>query len=105
MLEIFKPRLMFVSHRTEIMVSKIVPTLSWTMKLIEFEDTALTDSVPTLKELLEKNTTTADTFVAPSVADNCKGPAAIMCSSGTTGVPKGVALSHQNLLYMVFNSR
>ena len=86
-------------------MSKIVPTLSWTMKLIEFEDTALTDNVPTLKELLEKNTSTADTFVPPSVADNSKELVAIMCSSGTTGVPKGVSLSHRNLLYMTFNSR
>ncbi|XP_076665954.1 uncharacterized protein LOC143367722 [Andrena cerasifolii] len=105
MLEIFKPRLMFVSHRTEIMMSEIAPTLSWTMKLIEFEDTALTDNVPTLKELLEKDTTTADTFVAPSVADISKELIAIMCSSGTTGVPKGVALSHRSLLYMILNSR
>ena len=104
MLEIFKPRIMFVSHRTEIMLSKIVPTLSWTMKLIEFEDTALTDTVPTLRELLEKDTTAADTFVAPSVADNSKELAAIMSSSGTTGVPKGVSLSHGNLLHMVFNA-
>lgn len=104
MLEIFKPRLMFVSHRTEIMMSKIVPTLSWTMKLIEVEDTSLTQNVPTLKELLEKDTTTADTFVAPSIADNSKEIAAIMCSSGTTGVPKGVSLSHRNLLYMLLNS-
>ena len=104
MLEIFKPRLMFVSHRTEVMMSKIAPTLSWTMKLIEVEDTTLTGNVPTLKELLEKNTTSADTFVAPSVVDSSKELASIMCSSGTTGVPKGVALSHQNLLYMILNS-
>ncbi|XP_076639506.1 luciferin 4-monooxygenase-like [Colletes latitarsis] len=106
MLEINQPRLMFVSRKTELLLSKIASTLSWTMKLIQVEDNALTKNVPTLKELLEahKNIVDPYNYVPTPVGDSSKAMAAIFGSSGTTGFPKGVTLSHRNLVTYIINS-
>ncbi|XP_043257832.1 4-coumarate--CoA ligase 1-like [Colletes gigas] len=106
MLEITQPRVMFVSRKTEVLLSKIAPTLSWTMKLIHLEDSALTENIPTLKNLVENYKSTVDPykFVPAQIGDSSKEMAAILASSGTTGLPKGVTLSHRNLLTFFSNS-
>lgn len=40
----------------------------------------------------------------PPISDGTRLPAAIVCSSGTTGPSKGVALTHAALCYQVFNT-
>lgn len=107
MLDIYQPRIMFVTHRTEQMMREIAPTLSWPMKLIQIEDVALDGQMDTLKELLEKYNNTVDpyAFHPVSVDDHAKRIATILGSSGTTGFPKGVMLSHRNVLSFIFNTR
>ncbi|KOC62438.1 Luciferin 4-monooxygenase [Habropoda laboriosa] len=107
MLEIFQPRVIFVSQRTEKLLAKIVSTLNWTTKLISLDDKTSDKNIVTLKELLEKSNDTANscTFVATPIDDSAKKTSAILCSSGTTGLPKGVMLSHRNLLLFIKNMR
>ena len=100
MLKIYQPRLLFVSQRTEKILAKIASTLSWSMKLIELDDKSLDENIITLKEIVEKyrNITNPNTFLPTQIDDNSKRMAVVFCSSGTTGFPKGVMLSHKNLL-------
>ncbi|XP_034171419.2 luciferin 4-monooxygenase isoform X2 [Osmia lignaria lignaria] len=107
MLDIYQPRIMFVTHRTEKIMREIAPTLSWPMKLIQVEDVALDGQMVTLKELLEKQKNMVDpyAFEPVPVDDHAKRIAVILGSSGTTGFPKGVMLSHRNLLTFMFNTR
>ncbi|XP_053989894.1 uncharacterized protein LOC128882334 [Hylaeus volcanicus] len=107
MLNILQPRVIFVSEKCEVLIGKIVSTLSWKVSLIQLDDRALTENVATLKELVERHKGRVDpyTFVPAPVNDTSKAMAAIFGSSGTTGFPKGVALSHRNLLTFVHNVR
>uniref|UniRef100_A0A336L8I2 CSON004688 protein n=1 Tax=Culicoides sonorensis TaxID=179676 RepID=A0A336L8I2_CULSO len=42
-----------------------------------------------------------DNFVFPALDDPSKHTALIMCSSGTTGLPKGVCLSHSQVIHQI----
>ncbi|KAK2576468.1 hypothetical protein KPH14_005799 [Odynerus spinipes] len=105
MLNIWKPRIIFVSRRTEKLLVKVVPTLSWPIQLIELDDEALTSKIPTLKSLLNSIKDRIDLYQynPVDIDDINKRTAVILSSSGTTGLPKGVALSHRNLLYYFEN--
>ena len=100
MLEIYQPRVLFVSRCTENILAKIASTVSWNMKLIELDDKPLDGNIITLDKVLEKyqSITNPYTFSPVQIDNNRKRTAAILCSSGTTGFPKGVSLSHRNLL-------
>ncbi|XP_076627988.1 luciferin 4-monooxygenase-like [Colletes latitarsis] len=106
-LEITQPRVMFVSRKTEMLLSKIASTLSWKMKLIGLEDNALASNMPTLVDLLEKYKNTVDPykFEPEPIDDSTKEMAVIFNSSGTTGIPKACSLSHRNIMTFIFNSR
>lgn len=103
MLEIYQPRVLFVSRRTENILAKIASTVSWNMKLIELDDKPLDGNIITLDKVLEKYQSITDpyTFSPVQIDNNRKRMAAILCSSGTTGFPKGVKLSHRNLLLFI----
>ncbi|KOX70247.1 Luciferin 4-monooxygenase, partial [Melipona quadrifasciata] len=100
MLELYQPRLLFISQRTEKILTKIASNLSWSIKLIELDDKSLDENIITLNEIVEKykNIMDPNTFLPTQIDDNSKRMAVIFCSSGTTGFPKGVMLSHKNLL-------
>lgn len=103
MLEIYQPRVVFVSQRTENILAKIASTVSWNMKLIELDDKPLDGNIITLDKVLEKYQSITDLYTSSPVQvdNNRERMAAILCSSGTTGFPKGVMLSHRNLLLFI----
>lgn len=98
-LNIAKPRIIFVSRRTESLFAKILPKLSWKVELIELDDQPLTPNIRTLTSILN-NEPDVDymRYKAADIGDASRHPLIIPCSSGTTGLPKGVTLSHKNLM-------
>jgi len=98
-LNIAKPRIVFVSLRTESLFVKMLPKLSWKVELIQLDDQPLTANIRTLTNILN-NEPSVDymKYKATDIGDSSRHPLVILCSSGTTGLPKGVTLSHKNLM-------
>lgn len=98
-LNIAKPRIILVSRRSERLVAKIVPNLSWKIDLIELDDQPFTTNIRTLTDILSNEQAVDFLGYKPiDIGDSSQHPSFILCSSGTTGLPKGVTLSHKNIL-------
>ncbi|XP_018364960.1 PREDICTED: 4-coumarate--CoA ligase 1-like [Trachymyrmex cornetzi] len=106
MLSIAKPRIVFVSERTESVLAKLLPQLSWKMELIQLDDQSLTANVRTLTDILNNEPDVNYMEYKPTdIDDTSRHPWAILSSSGTTGLPKGVTLSHKNLIAFLVKMR
>lgn len=102
LLNIAKPRIILVSRRTERLIAKIVSNLPWKITLIELDDQPFITDIRTLTDILN-NEETVDflKYKTVDIGDSSRHPSVILCSSGTTGLPKGVTLSHKNLLALM----
>lgn len=88
-----------MSRRSERLVAKIVPNLSWKIDLIELDDQPFTTNIRTLTDILSNEQAVDFLGYKPiDIGDSSQHPSFILCSSGTTGLPKGVTLSHKNVL-------
>lgn len=89
-----QPRFIFCTETEE--VQKTLAVLGTEATLICFEDNA---EFTTFQQLLK----TVDIYKYEAVA--VKNPkqqlALIVCSSGSTGMPKGVGLTHANLTFQI----
>ena len=97
-LTISKPKCIFVSISCLARMQKIVKNLPWQPQLILLYPDASTSEIPDVPNLIAK--------IADSELRNFKLPEIdindhvllIACSSGTTGLPKGVMLTDKNIL-------
>lgn len=106
-LNISKPKIIFVSQRTEENVREAINELIPKPLLIQLSSEATSKDIPTLRSVIAETVPIGDLngFTAVQFPDNRKQVAVILCSSGTTGLPKGVMLSHHNLLTLIQHFR
>ncbi|KAK2581707.1 hypothetical protein KPH14_002193 [Odynerus spinipes] len=99
-LTISKPKYIFTSSMTVNVLEKVIKQLSWTPKLITLSAT-VHNNIPNMKDLISDISIQESNDFRTCKIDVNNNIAAILCSSGTTGLPKGVMLTNKNLLAVI----
>ncbi|GAB0092213.1 4-coumarate--CoA ligase 1 [Sergentomyia squamirostris] len=89
-----KPSIVFCDHENYETVKNAIAKIGSNIKVINFGERI--SNVDNIEDYLEK---TGHEQSLDFAEVNTKTCALILCSSGTTGLSKGVSLSHQHLLY------
>ncbi|PSN43108.1 hypothetical protein C0J52_10474 [Blattella germanica] len=92
-LNISKPKYIFCSETAVQSIDEISRRVNYIKGIIVFGKPAFHKHIP-LSHLLQDKSNTFE----PIDADPSELVAVILCSSGTTGMPKGVMLTHKNIL-------
>lgn len=95
MLKITKPKFVVCSPFTASILHDCIQGLPYIQSLIQFGDEQIVPGF--LYEDLVKPHVNVDEFTLVNV-NGADDVLAVMCSSGTTGFPKGVMLTHVNFL-------
>ena len=91
---------MFCSPFTAMKVDEVRPSIKSVRELIVFGDIESDDKFTSHREILERKVD-IDCFRFAHVSDERGDVAVVLCSSGTTGLPKGVELTHKNILAFI----
>jgi 4-coumarate--CoA ligase len=92
-----KPKIIFTSPFASEKVVNVAKTLGFVKKVILFEDENPFGNKVTMFDDFLKVTSNDKTNFNPTFVDKSKAVSVILCSSGTTGVPKGVQLTQTNM--------
>ena len=103
-LSISRPKYIFVSALVASKFIKIVNELSWSPKLILLNKDASQLAIPNIYDIIKRVSDIEALNLQFPKVDLNDHVAAIFCSSGTTGMPKGVMLTDKNLLHFVKRS-
>ncbi|XP_033217623.1 4-coumarate--CoA ligase 1-like [Belonocnema kinseyi] len=103
-LSISKPKYIFVSALVAPKFLKFVNELSWGPKLILLNKSASQLAIPNIYDIINNVSDIESQNIQFPKVDLEDHVAAIFCSSGTTGMPKGVMLTDKNLLLFVKRS-
>lgn len=112
-INISKPKVLFATAQTLQCLEKVARKLPFVEKIVVFEDTGKVEnsrtkprSIPPLQpitiynfgDLLTKELQKPKKEFVFEAANKMEDVALIVCSSGTTGLPKGVQLTQNNIL-------
>lgn len=100
-LNISKPKIIFVSPKVLNFIKNYVKELSWAPSLILMISGKNNTDIPTVDKLIEKIPRSSVDNFEVSTVDPSEHVIAILCSSGTTGLPKGVMLTDRNFLTLI----
>lgn len=99
-IDLSKPNIVVCSKSAIERNYSIIKVRSHIKRIIQFDGTPIESSVLSYMKVMVQ--TDALRF-KPVQINGCTSIAFIMNSSGTTGLPKGVMLTHLNLLYIMAN--
>lgn len=99
-----KPKLVFCEAHNEVYVKEAIAQLSLVSKIVIIGDNISNGDI-TLEQLYQPVDVDVEKPFYPTLISNPKTTTAlIVCSSGTTGLPKGVCLSHSQVVsYLTHN--
>uniref|UniRef100_A0A1A9X195 Luciferin 4-monooxygenase n=1 Tax=Glossina brevipalpis TaxID=37001 RepID=A0A1A9X195_9MUSC len=93
-----KPKVIFASGTTIERVANVAKNNAFVKNVISFSSEKSTSDILSFKELLESRSIPSNTMLEYEEVDKNDDVILIVCSSGTTGLPKGVQLTQANVL-------
>lgn len=104
-LNLSKPKILFTSAFASDKVVNVAKSLSFVKKTVLIHDENTYGSSVTLFDDFISSPASKSMFYTPMAVDKSKAVSIILCSSGTTGKPKGVQLSQNNMIGSPFSLR
>lgn len=93
-----KPKIIFASKFTVNVIEKVAKNNSFVNSIVVFDTNNSNDKILNFDELMNSTKIISKDYFDTPTANKKDDVALIVCSSGTTGLPKGVQLTQQNIL-------
>lgn len=93
-----KPKLIFASKMTIDRITKVAKSNSFVKKIVCFGTNTPSSNIYSFRELMESSKIPSQATYECINSKKTDDVALIVCSSGTTGLPKGVQLTQANVL-------